>query len=182
MTKMINGVKVVYPAKLDGRLDEITELVGMVKELAMKKSTKVDCIHVWETSRHELCYADFTVKKTKPEETKPVEPKDPVYFCYGCVCKSCVRNVDGGCNHCKQCGNKPKQMCPRARVFDPRLVESAKILKAFNCGDNVEFNALQSAIEQMLRVYESVKYFVEDERFEGKLIYDVTIESCPMVD
>lgn len=177
MIQVINGVRVKFPTKLEGRLAEIRELVDMAKELAHKKGQELVKIHVWESSRHELCYADFTERMS---DTEDIEPKDFVCHCYGCLCKTCVRRVGGDCKPCQQCGDKPKQLCPMSRVFDPRLVESAEILKAFYCGDNVDFSTVQSAIHQMLRVYESVKYFVEDERFEGKLVYDVTIENCPM--
>ena len=60
MVVIIDGVKVEMPKKLEPRMVEVGELVDMVKQLARKQHKIVNEIHVWETKRHELCYADFT--------------------------------------------------------------------------------------------------------------------------
>ena len=60
MVVIIDGVKVEMPKKLEPRMVEVSELVDMVKQLARKQHKIVNEIHVWETKRHELCFADFT--------------------------------------------------------------------------------------------------------------------------
>ena len=60
MVVIIDGVKVKMPKKLEPRMVEVGELVDMVKQLARKQHKIVNEIHVWETKRHELCFADFT--------------------------------------------------------------------------------------------------------------------------
>lgn len=60
MVVIIDGVRVEMPRKLEPRMVEVSELVDMIKQLARKKGKIVNEIHVWETKRHELCYADFT--------------------------------------------------------------------------------------------------------------------------
>ena len=60
MVVIIDGVKVEMPKKLEPRMVEVGELVDMVKQLARKQHKIVNEIHVWETKRHELCFADFT--------------------------------------------------------------------------------------------------------------------------
>lgn len=60
MKTIINGIEVGLPKKLESRMDEVTELVNMVKELSNRKGKTLTKIHVWETKRHELCYSDFT--------------------------------------------------------------------------------------------------------------------------
>ena len=77
MKTVIDGVEVELPRKLSPRMAEIVELVDMVKRLAQKKGKTVNCIHVWETKRHELCYADFTASITPSPE--PVNLKVETY-------------------------------------------------------------------------------------------------------
>ena len=60
MVVIIDGIKVEMPKKLEPRMVEVSELVDMVKQLARKQHKIVNEIHVWETKRHELCFADFT--------------------------------------------------------------------------------------------------------------------------
>ena len=74
MITVIDGVKVKLPRKLEPRMVEIQELVDMVKKLAKKQGKIVNSIHVWETKRHELCYADFT---NRPEPVQ-IELRNPV--------------------------------------------------------------------------------------------------------
>ena len=95
-----------------------------------------------------------------------MDKKSLRYVCDKCCCK-------------KSCGNTPKKWCALLRVFDPKLRESAKLVRVFKNGDNVEWGALESALGRMLEMYESVEHFIEAERFVGKLVYDVTVEVEP---
>lgn len=74
MVVIIDGVRVEMPKKLEPRMVEVCELVDMVKQLAWRKGKVVNEIHVWETKRHELCYADFT-KRPEPVQ---IEIHNPV--------------------------------------------------------------------------------------------------------
>ena len=74
MVVVIDGIRVEMPKKLEPRMIEVGELVDMVKTLAQKKGMTVTDIHVWETKRHELCYADFT-KRPEPVQ---IELHNPV--------------------------------------------------------------------------------------------------------
>lgn len=101
------------------------------------------------------------------------------YVCDKCCCKKCVKKLSGECTPCMFCGNNPKEWCALLRVFDPKLKESAKLVKVFKNGDNVEWGALESALGRMLEMYESIEHFIEAERFVGKLVYDMTVEIEP---
>lgn len=127
MVVIIDGVKVEMPKKLEPRMVEVSELVDMVKQLARKQHKIVNEIHVWETKRHELCYADFTRRPEpiqleihNPVGTTESEAKMDLHLSErratlealeGSLLvlsteKACVeRQYDGGCDNKRDCEN-----------------------------------------------------------------------------
>lgn len=186
MVQVIDGVLVDFPRKLESRLAEIRELVGMVKELSARKGESIEKIRVWENKRHELCYADFTERPVK-EPTK----EELLYVCDKCLCRECVRK-SRDCFPCMQCNNKPKSQCPMSRRFDPELLTVAKILarkkdclhekqKGCNgvckkCELWVTDGELLSAVVKSQTLINNIHHYIVVERFEEKLLRETTVE------
>lgn len=187
MITVIDGVKVKLPRKLEPRMVEIAELVDMVKRLARKRNKTVNCIHVWENRRHELCFADFTQKPVREDITLDLR-----YVCDKCLCKECVRK-NRNCFPCKSCNNVPKLTCTMSRRFDPNLVKTAEILAkkkeclqtkieakckcdCNNCELKVTNGELLSAVGVSQTLINNVHHYVVVERFEEKLVYETTVD------
>ena len=128
MVVIIDGVRVEMPKKLEPRMIEVGELVGMVNKLAKKQNKSVNEIHVWETKRHELCYADFTKRpepirlETHNSSGVPVESEEKMDLHLSerrtalealessllvlSMEKACVeRQYDGKCDNKRDCAN-----------------------------------------------------------------------------